>query len=282
MDTYARRLDPSHRDYELLTKIEQALVRQAGGWEKFCVDIPRLLRQAIDEVIDSYRSGRFTVAELEKTEKTYLGTTIEKGKILDLDVDGIEVDVKNTIGKNWTIPNEAHNHPCLFISTDEKKAVCTVGLMLVRPEVLNPGRNRDQKATVAAASFEHIHWLLFNAPYPENFWEKIGGAALKKLTAPRGGTDRLVLLFRNYPNQPISRTIVQALAQQKDYMRRLRANGGARDLLSKEGVALLSGNYDRAIIERLGLPAIGKDYFVSFKPEKTEDIALLRDRRKIR
>jgi hypothetical protein len=90
------------------------------------------------------------------------------------------------------------------------------------------------------------------------------------------------LLFRNYPNQPISRTIVQALAQQKDYMRRLRANGGARDLLSKEGVALLSGNYDRAIIERLGLPAIGKDYFVSFKPEKTEDIALLRDRRKIR
>lgn len=292
MDTYARRLDPSHRDYELLTKIEQALVRQAGGWEKFCVDIPRLLRQAIDEVIDSYRSGRFTVAELEKTEKTYLGTKIEillrnhlklkKGKILDLDVDGIEVDVKNTIGKNWTIPNEAHNHPCLFISTDEKKAVCTVGLMLVRPEVLNPGRNRDQKATVAAASFEHIHWLLFNAPYPENFWEKIGGAALKKLTAPRGGTDRLVLLFRNYPNQPISRTIVQALAQQKDYMRRLRANGGARDLLSKEGVALLSGNYDRAIIERLGLPAIGKDYFVSFKPEKTEDIALLRDRRKIR
>ena len=49
----------------------------------------------------------------------------KKGKILDLDVDGIEVDVKNTIGKNWTIPNEAHNHPCLFISTDEKKAVCT-------------------------------------------------------------------------------------------------------------------------------------------------------------
>ena len=104
MDTYSRRLDPAHRDYELLTKIEQALVRQAGGWEKFCVDIPQLLRQAIDEVIDSYRSGRFTVAELEKTEKSYLGTKIEillrnhltlkKGKILDLDVDGIEVDVK--------------------------------------------------------------------------------------------------------------------------------------------------------------------------------------------
>jgi Restriction endonuclease NaeI len=77
MDTYSKRLDPAHRDYLLLTNIEQALVRQAGGWEKFCVEIPRLLRQAIDEVIDSYRSSRFTVAELEKTEKTYLGTKIE-------------------------------------------------------------------------------------------------------------------------------------------------------------------------------------------------------------
>ncbi len=275
MDTYSRRLDPGHRDYDLLTKIEKALVRQAGGWEKFCVDIPRLLRQAIDEVIDSYRSRRFTVAL-----RNHLN--LKKGTTLDLDVDGIEVDVKNTIGRNWTIPNEAHNHPCLFISTDEKRAVCSVGLMLVRTEVLSPGRNRDEKGRIAAASFEHIHWLLFNAPYPENFWEKIGPAALKKLTTPKGGTDRLILLFRNYQGKPIPRTIVQALAQQKDYMKRLRKNGGARDLLSDEGIALLSGNFDRGLIEQLGLPAIGKDYFLSFKPENPEAIALLREHGKIR
>jgi hypothetical protein len=291
MDTYSKRLDPAHRDYELLTKIERALVRQAGGWEKFSVDIPRLLRQAIDEVIDSHRSGRFTVAELEKTEKTYLGTKVEillrnhlklkKGKVLDLDVDGIEVDVKNTIRKTWTIPNEAHNQPCLFISTDDKKAVCNVGLMLVRPEVLGGGRNRDDKGAVAARSFEHIHWLLFNAPYPENFWEKIGRAALKKLTAPKGGTERLILLFRTYQEQPISRMIVQALVGKKDYMKRLRKNGGARDQLHREGIALLSGNYDQATIVKLGLPATGKDYFISFKPHRKEDIDLLRNLGKI-
>lgn len=291
MKDYSKRLDRAHHDFELLTKLEEALVRQAGGWERFCIDIPQLLRQAIDEVIDSYRSGRFTVAELEKTEKTYLGTKIEillrnhlklsKGKKLDLNIEGIEVDVKNTIGKNWTIPNEAHNHPCLFISTDEKRAVCSIGLMLVRPEVLNPGRNRDQKGTIAATSFEHIHWLLLNAPYPENFWERIGPVALKKLTAPKGGTERMVLLFRNYPGQPISRAIVQALTQQKDYMKRLRKNGGARDLLSKEGIALFSGNYDRNLIEDLQLPFCGSDYFISFKPEKAEDIELLREKRKI-
>ncbi len=87
----------------------------------------------------------------------------------------------------------------------------------------------------------------------------------------------MVLLFKNYQGYPVSRTIVQALAQQKDYMKRLRKNGGARDLLYREGIALLSGNYDQATIEKLGLPAVGKDYFISFKPQKTEDIALLRE-----
>jgi len=287
MSPYSRRLDPSHRDHELLTRIEKAIVNHAGGWEKFCTDIPRLLRQAIDEVIDSYRSKRFTVVELEKTEKTYLGTKVEillrnhldfeKGKSLDLDIDGIEVDVKNTIGKNWTIPNEALNHPCLLISTDEKKSVCSFGIMLIRPEILNEGRNRDQKTTITAASFVHIHWLLRDAPYPENFWEKIGAAALRKLTTPKGGTERLVLLFRNYQNRPISRTLVQALAQQKDYMKRLRKNGGARDALYKEGIALLSGNFHRHLIAQLGLPACTKDEFISFKPEKPGDIKLLKD-----
>jgi hypothetical protein len=143
--------------------------------------------------------------------------------------------------------------------------------------VLNPSRNQDRKGTVAASSFEHIHWLLLNSPYPENFWERIGPVALKKLTAPRGATDRLVLLFKNYPGLPISRTIVQALAQQKDYMKRLRKNGGARDSLYREGIALLSGNYDQATIEKLGLPPIGKDYFISYKPQNAKDIALLRD-----
>lgn len=66
------RLDVSHGDYALLTRIEKALYRGAGGQKKFERDIPELLRQAIDEVIDPSRSKRFTLKEIEKTEKTYL------------------------------------------------------------------------------------------------------------------------------------------------------------------------------------------------------------------
>lgn len=67
-----------------------------------------LLRAALDEVIDMPRTGRFSLDQLEKTEKTYIGTKVEiifrdifklqKGNKLDLLIDGLEVDVKNTIG----------------------------------------------------------------------------------------------------------------------------------------------------------------------------------------
>ncbi|WP_035354680.1 NaeI family type II restriction endonuclease [Edaphobacter aggregans] len=69
--------DPLHQDYVLIKQLEAAILRHAGGFEKFRVDIPQLLRRAIDEVIDSARSNRFTLIEIEKTEKTYIGTKIE-------------------------------------------------------------------------------------------------------------------------------------------------------------------------------------------------------------
>jgi len=57
-----------------------------------------------------------TLGETEKTEKTYLGTKIEilirkffkfpKG-LLDLHIEGHDVDIKNTVGGNWMIPTEA-------------------------------------------------------------------------------------------------------------------------------------------------------------------------------
>ena len=56
-----------------------------------------------------------------------------------------------------------------------------------------------------------------------------------------GGTIRLAALFEAVQNKPISRVIVQAIAQQDDYMKRIRRNGGARDILAPKGIAILSG-----------------------------------------
>jgi Restriction endonuclease NaeI len=52
---------------------------------------------------------------------------------------------------------------------------------------------------------------------------------------------------------------VQAVTQQKDYMKQLRKNGGARDALAGEGIVILSGSYDNLLIAHLGLERTGRD-----------------------
>jgi hypothetical protein len=268
------RLTDAHVDYALLTKIETAIYAAIGGREKFAEVIPAMLRQAIDEVIDTARSKRFTLAELEKTEKTYLGTKIEillrneldvgRGTHMDLMIDGVEVDVKNTIGSAWTIPNEAIGHVCILISTDEIKSLCSFGLIVIRPEILNLGRNRDGKTTIKKADLVNVHWMLRNEPYPSNFWLDLDPEVRRKIVTPRGGTDRVAMLFRLCQGIPISRKIIVALGQQDDPMRRIRRNGGARDPLGPEGIAVLSGKTQKRKIAELGLPYCRPDQFVSY------------------
>jgi hypothetical protein len=279
-------LPPEHRDYEIVKRLESAILRYAGGWAQFRTAIPPLLRQAIDEVIDSARSKRFTLGELEKTEKTYIGTKIEillrnhlkidKGRILDLSIDGIEVDIKNTIGQNWTIPAEAMGHACILLRADERRALCSFGITIIHEQNLNPGRNRDGKRTICKAGLGDVHRLLKDERYPENFWENLDPELRRQITTPLGGTDRLAALFRKVQQRPISRLLVQALAQQDDYMKRIRRNGGARDPLSAEGIAILWGRKDRDLIRLLGLPCCGPEEFISFKAVRLEDIALMR------
>jgi hypothetical protein len=283
---FRKGLDKEHRDYELLARLEEAIIRHAKGWERFAVDIPALLRQSIDEVIDAPRSRRFVVDELEKTEKTYLGTKVEillrnhldidRGEVLDVRVDGIEVDIKNTIKSSWMIPREAVGHPCILISTDEKRAKCSFGLVVIEKDILTRGKNQDGKGSISAEGKKNIHWMLKDKDYPRNFWEGVTPAALKKITAPRGGTERLALLFEHYQQVPIPRDVLLALAHQKDAMKRLRKNGGARDRLAREGIGLLSGKYNSALIAKLGLPFCGVDDFISVKPSEAEDVELLR------
>ncbi len=226
-------------------------------------------------------------SEIEKTEKTYLGTKIEirlrhllkatKGDVLDLRIDGTEVDIKNTVASQWTIPPEAIGHPCILIRSNEAKALCSVGLLVIREVYLNPGKNRDQKKTISKEGMGHVRWILRDTPYPQNFWEFFEPAIHKAITAPRGGRARLTELFRLVQKRPISRTIVESVAQQMDSLKRLRKNGGARDQLAREGIAIFWGKNDRDLIGRLGLPPCSIDEFVAYKPELENEIQWVRD-----
>jgi len=280
------RLTPDHEDFGVLSPLANAILRHGGGEEAFAQAVPALFRQGIDEVIDAPRTSRFTLSETEKTEKTYLGTKLEillrnflglgKGRILDLSVGGVEVDIKNTMGRNWTIPLESHGHPALLLRANEKRALCDVGLIVVKDKYLNPGLNRDSKRTISAAAASNIWWLLYRQPYPPNFWEVLPVDERKAILAAGAGTARIAALFEKVQKRPISRLQVQALAQQHDYMKRIRRNGGARDLLAPKGIALLWGQRDRELIEALKLGPVLADEFISYTPSVQEEIDLLR------
>ena len=281
----ALQLPVTHPDFAILAPLAAAIERRAGGAGGLKAGLPPLFRQAVDEVIDAPRTNRFTIGELEKTEKTYLGTKVEillrdflklpKGKILDLSVDGVEVDIKNTMQRAWTIPLESHGHPALLLRLNEASAVCDAGLVLVRPAYLNAGQNRDAKKTLSAEGMANIWWLLRRHPYPPNFWEVLPAAGRQEIFAAGSASARLALLFSMLQRQPISRLQVQAVAQQHDYMKRLRRNGGARDSLLAGGIALLSGRTDAALIAALRLGPVGAEEFISLAPETEEELALL-------
>ncbi len=280
-------LDANHEDYLLLEPIVRTLLDQAGGFEAFARDIPLLIRKAIDEVIDTPRTNRFVLSETEKTEKTYLGTKIEilirahlklsKGRNLDLSVRGAEVDIKNTMGGNWAIPLEAVGHPCILIKENEKTALCSVGVIVANDLYLNPGSNRDHKRTISAVGLINVWWILRDHPYPQNVWEVMPFSTREAIMRARSGTQRLAALFKTVQERPVSRRTVEDVAQQKDAMKRVRRNGGARDVLAPQGIAILWSGSDRALIERLKLPIVGPQDFISFKPTDPVHIALLRD-----
>jgi hypothetical protein len=220
------------------------------------------------------------ISELEPTEKTYLGTKIEilvrehlgfrKG-ILDLVIDGIDVDVKNTVGISWMIPLEAVGKICFLFRENDKKATCDIGLVKCRPEYLRPSRNQDKKTSLSAFGMKHIYWIMRKHPYPKNFWEAVDPALRRHIMAPRGGQERLERLFDEFIGIPLQRHLIEGVAPQKDFMKRLRNNGGIRDTLHPKGIVLLAGTWksDRQLAKLFGLPNLAADEAVAF-PVRTQ------------
>ena len=233
-----------------------------------------LLRQALDEVIDMRRTRRFSIDELEKTEKTYIGTkveillrsyfSLEKGRLLDLLIAGIEVDVKNTVGSTWMIPREAINHICILLQPNDDQSAFNVGLIICRDRALTAGSNQDSKRSVSAAGKREILWLIYDGRLPKNFFLHIQSSQRESILSLRNDTERLAAMFMVFQGEVLARELVEAVASQSDYMKRLRRNGGARDILDREGFKLMWGGNlsDREKLEFLGYQGITKKHFV--------------------
>ena len=277
-----RSLPPSlivrgHPDFDALTALATEITARAGGTLELHQSFPAMLRRCIDDVIMTPKTGRRAYEELEKTEKTYIGTRVEielrallrlpRGR-LDTEILGRDVDIKNTMGSNWMIPTEALDQPCLLVAADEARARCYLGLIVARPAYLTQGKNKDGKGSISAAGFGNILWLMCDHAYPANFWRGQDPHVVTTIFSQSTGNTRMASLFRQIQACPIARDVVEAVAQQKDFMRRIRSDKGrgTRDLLETEGILLLSGQYDSQLIKALGLPHCRGSEFISCTP----------------
>lgn len=266
-----------HPDHALLSDLAADITRRAGGADPLATKVPQMLRQCIDDVILTPKTGRRAYEELEKTEKTYIGTRVEielrallnlpRGR-LDTVIRGYDVDIKHTMGSNWMIPTEAIDQPCILVAADEARALCYLGLVVARPAYLTASQNKDAKKSLSAQGFAHILWLLCAAPCPPNFWRNAPAGTVTRIFAGKTGNGRVATLFREIQGVPISRDVVAAVARQQDFMRRIRSDSGrgTRDRLAREGILLLSGHYDADLITALGLPPCTHSEFVSCQP----------------
>jgi len=278
-------MDATHPDYPILLKIQDAIYARLGGADALEQRFPVVMREAIEYVIDPVRTARTRIAELDNVEKTFVGLKIEhyfrdlldvpKG-IRDLEIAGMNVDIKHTVRTTWMIPPETYRtgDPCVLIATADDAGSCSLGLILARDEYLNKP-NRDAKRGVASFGRENILWVIRNAPFPTSRWEGIDMTEFRRLRSVRGGTRRATEFFTKYVWRPTHRSIVQALLHdQDDYMKRLRGNGGARDELRQSDIVLLSGAYDAGLAGQLGI-TLAHDEMMSARPRNPAERRLL-------
>lgn len=280
-------MEKSHPDFDMLSKVHAGIVLRAGGESRLQIQVPLLIQDAIDFVVDPVRTARTTIADLDNVEKTFIGLKIEhffrdfidvpKG-LRDLEIDGIDVDVKNTVGKSWTIPPETYlnSEPVVLVMVADAERHCSLGIFVARPEYMRAAANRDAKLGIRASAHENIWWLVERANLPDSRWVEIDMARFRQLRNLKGGNNRAAQFFRENIGKVIHRSILQALLfDQLDYMKRIRGNGGAKDTLAKEGIAILSGQFRAALIEHFGLPSISRNEFLSVNFSR-EDTAIMK------
>jgi hypothetical protein len=253
------------------------------------------LRDSLDELLDGQRTGRWCYQHLTKTEKTYLGTAVEinftrefdlpDGELLDWNLERKDLDCKfsKDFG-GWEIPMEMYrcadhgeqsgtqDHAAMLLWMDDDNRRWAAGLLRIADSLLRFRKdgtrqyNRDNKRKISAEGLNQISWLWGGIQHdlPENLLLHMDPEVRARVFASRNsGQQRVNALFREFPDQLISRAAVLTVAQQDDSMKRAR-DARLPQHLGREGFLVLGHQEaDPYIAQLLGLPVPAKGEFVS-------------------
>lgn len=240
-----------------------------------------VLRATYDQLYDGQRTGRWNYEQLHKTEKTHMGTLVEinlhrefgfqDGDQTDYRIAGVQVDCKfSKSWGEWMLPPESWGHLCLVVWASDTRSEWSAGLVRVDGNNLMAA-NRDNKRRLNSAGRTAVVplWPEHGA-LPENLLLHMDPAARQRIfgaTAKRGsqhGQARVNQLFREVQGVLVGRTAIATVAQQDDFMKRVRGDGGARTYLRPEGILVLGHQEnDPAVAHDLGLPVPRKGQVVA-------------------
>ncbi len=230
----------------------------------------QMMRSTLDQLYDGQRTGRYSWAQLHKTERTHFGTLFEinlrrefddviaEGDKLDFRIAGHDVDCKfsQRLG-GWMIPPEAFDELLVVGFADDTAGEFALGVVRASDLHRRTAANRDAKVQLNPAGRSAVRWLQRPGTLPPNVLLSCSEQDISAIfDQSLSGQKRLNELFRRVTAQRIGRNTIATVAQQNDFMRRVRENGGARTDLRPEGYIILGGDYalHRRIAVQLGLP----------------------------
>lgn len=258
---------------------DDAALDRAVGWFRAQPDMVQrfagAIRQSFDEVFDGQRTGRYSLGQLSKVEKTYIGTKVEivvqaefglqRGRRMDYLVAGEEVDAKWSMKSGgWMIPMEAVGELCLCMTADDARSTFSVGIVRADEVRLRSSKNQDKKRRLNDHGLTAMHWLERDGRLAENLLLHLDDATRSAiLDYSLSGQKRVNQLFRHVHGRLVRREVVLTVAQQDDGPKRVR---DARKHLQPEGIVVLGhqGSHPR-IAEALGLATPPKGSWVAVR-----------------
>lgn len=273
---------PQFEDVEL-----EAVVSSLLGLDPSGRRFARVFRETFDQLYDGQRTGRYKWDQLFKTEKTHFGTLIEinlqrefefnDGDLLDYSVAGIEVDCKYSFRDGgWMLPPESWGQLILVATASDETSSWSLGVVRASEAHRRTSVNRDGKTTLNPEGRAAIRWIFRHAGFSPNVLLQLPTAAIDSIYSMKKGQARLDQLFRVAQERRIHRNAIATVAQQQDYMKRVRANGGSRSNLAIEGYLIPGGDFEahRSIASEFGVPIPDPGEVVSFRvvPTNLSDV----------
>ncbi|GAA0562140.1 hypothetical protein GCM10010172_51650 [Paractinoplanes ferrugineus] len=234
--------------------------------QDFASTIGDALEDTVYYVLDCARTGRYDLGDpdVDSDEKRVIGTKLQyhvlqylglpKKKHPDTEIASVDVELKGTIGSNWTIPREGQCGITLAIRLDIEKNTHESWLIRTHRAWLNDGINNDGKRTISAAARIRFGIKLYpEKKMRENPLKRLTPGQAAKVFDSRGQEPRLIDLFTSLPETVIPRpTILTVCAGRNDPINRVRK---IRNTMRNNGYELLCGTWieHRRVAEELDL-----------------------------